>query len=78
MAQMLKETTRQAILDAAKSEFREKGYENASMRTIAEKAGIRNVYGIAAPSKILYLPNNMFREFFGVVKDILRGNMSVV
>ena len=45
---------------------------------IAEKAGIRNVYGIAAPSKILYLPNNMFREFFGVVKDIARGNMSAV
>ena len=39
MAQMLKETTRQAILDAARSEFQEKGYENASMRTIAEKAG---------------------------------------
>ena len=45
---------------------------------IAEKAGIRNVYGVAAPSKFLYLPNNMFREFFGVVKDVLRGNMSAV
>ena len=46
MAQMLKETTRQAILDAARSEFQEKGYENASMRTIAEKAGITvgNIY----------------------------------
>ena len=43
---MLKETTRQAILDAARSEFQKKGYENASMRTIAEKAGITvgNIY----------------------------------
>ena len=42
---------------------------------IARKAGIRNVYGIAAPSKLLYLPNNMLREFFGVVKDALKRNI---
>ena len=44
---------------------------------IARKAGIRYVSGIAAPSKALFLPNNLFREFFGVAKDVLKGNMSV-
>lgn len=42
---------------------------------IAKKAGIRHVSGIAAPSKLLYLPNNMLREFFGVVKDALKRNI---
>ena len=40
---------------------------------IAKKAGIRHVSGIAAGSNPLYLPNNMLREFFGVVKDTLKG-----
>ena len=44
---------------------------------IARKAGIRHVCGIAASSRALFLPNNMFREFFGVVKDVLKGNMSL-
>ena len=42
---------------------------------IAGKAGIRHVSGIAAGSRILYLPNNMLREFFGVLKDFLAGNL---
>ena len=42
---------------------------------LAEKAGIRHVSGIAAPSKWLYFPNNMLREFFGVVKDKLAGHI---
>ena len=46
MAQKLKEETRAAILSAAKEEFEEKGYEDASMRSIANKAGITvgNIY----------------------------------
>lgn len=42
---------------------------------IAKKEGIKNVWGIAAPSYLAQLPNNMFREFFGVMKDFLVGNM---
>ncbi len=42
---------------------------------IAKKAGIRNVSGIAAGSASLYLPNNMLREFFGVLKDAVSGNI---
>ena len=43
--------------------------------SIAEKAGIRHVSGIAAPSRLLYLPNNLLREFFGVIKDRISGNI---
>ena len=42
---------------------------------IAKKAGIRNVCGISAGSVPLFLPNNMLREFFGVAKDLLAGNI---
>ena len=46
MAQKLKEGLRQAIIDAAREEFLDKGYEDASMRNIAAKAGITvgNIY----------------------------------
>lgn len=42
---------------------------------LAEKEGIEKVYGIAAPSYPGQLPNNMLREFFGVMKDFLFGNI---
>ncbi|MCR5331904.1 MAG: YdcF family protein [Lachnospiraceae bacterium] len=45
-----------------------------SMR-IAKKQGIQNVSGIAAGSTPLFLPNNLLREFCGVCKDFLFGNM---
>ena len=38
MAQTLKEETREAIIQSAKEEFLEKGYKDASMRSIASKA----------------------------------------
>lgn len=37
----------------------------------AEKEGLQNVCGIAAGSPLLYLPNNMFREFFAEIKFLL-------
>ena len=42
---------------------------------IAKKQGIAQVCGISAKTNILYVPNNMLREFFGVWKDTLFGNM---
>lgn len=42
---------------------------------IAEKAGLRNVCGIAAQSTPVYLPNNLLRESIGLVKDLLVGNI---
>ena len=37
----------------------------------AKNQGLENVCGIAADTTKLYLPNNMFREFFGVVKYMI-------
>lgn len=42
---------------------------------IARKNGYLHAAGIAAPSTASYLPNNMLRESFGIIKDILAGNM---
>ncbi len=42
---------------------------------LAEAAGYAEVYGLPARSHIGYLPNNMLREFFGMVKDFLFGNL---
>lgn len=43
---------------------------------LARAEGCMDVYGIAAGSHPGYLPNNMLREFFGVVKDFLAGNLT--
>ncbi|MBO5055851.1 MAG: YdcF family protein [Lachnospiraceae bacterium] len=42
---------------------------------IAKKAGYKAVCGIAARGEPFLQYNNMMREFFGVVKDFLVGNM---
>lgn len=42
---------------------------------IAKKQGIKNVCGVPAKSSITYLPNNMLREGFGVIKDFIKGNL---
>lgn len=42
---------------------------------IAKKAGYKDVHGIAAKSYAFLQPQNMLREFFGVVKDFIFGNM---
>lgn len=42
---------------------------------LARKQGLTDISAIAAPSDPLYLPNNMFREFFGLTKDFLMGNL---
>lgn len=42
---------------------------------LAKHQGIKHVYGIAAEAHPLYLPNNMLREFFGVARDLLYGDL---
>lgn len=42
---------------------------------IARHYGIKNVCGISADSNVVFLLNNMVREFFGVVKDLVVGNL---
>lgn len=43
---------------------------------LARVAGYVNVYGIATKAYVPLLPNNMFREFFGIIKDFLAGNLT--
>lgn len=42
---------------------------------LAKHQGIQNVCGIAAPSNIYFQLNNMVREFFGILKDLVCGNL---
>ena len=44
---------------------------------IARRQGMTQAVGIAAPSNAFFLPNNLFRECFGLAKDLLKGNMSI-
>ncbi len=42
---------------------------------LARAAGLHNACGVAADSTALYLPNNMVREAFGIMKDLVCGNL---
>ena len=42
---------------------------------IAKVQGLEGVYGIAADSNVLYLPNNMLRECCGILKDWIMKNI---
>lgn len=42
---------------------------------LAKHQGIQNVCGIAAPSNIYFQLNNMVREFFGILKELVCGNL---
>lgn len=42
---------------------------------IAKVRGLEGVYGIAADSNVLYLPNNVLRECCGIFKDWIMKNM---
>lgn len=43
---------------------------------LARAAGYKEACGIAARSHAGVLPNNMLREFFGIMKDFLVGNLT--
>ena len=45
---------------------------------LARAAGYQIVCGIAARSHFGVLPNNMLREFFGVLKDFAVGNLGIL
>jgi uncharacterized SAM-binding protein YcdF (DUF218 family) len=42
---------------------------------LARKHGFPNACGLAAPSNPLFLPNNLLRESFGIIKGFLCGNL---
>ena len=42
---------------------------------LAKSQGFDEAQGIASPSALYFLPNNMLREFLGILKDRIKGNM---
>lgn len=42
---------------------------------LARHQGIKNVCGISADSNVIFQLNNMVREFFGIIKDLVFGNL---
>lgn len=44
---------------------------------LAKGAGLEDVCGIAARSNVYFQLNNMVREFFGIMKDLLCGNLKM-
>lgn len=45
---------------------------------LARRQGFPDAQGISAASGIYFLPNNMLREFFGIMKDWALGNMDLL
>lgn len=45
---------------------------------LAKRQGFPEAEGFGAPSGVYFLPNNMLREFFGIMKDWVFGNMDLL
>ena len=45
---------------------------------IAKKMGYKNVVGIGAKDDIILSIHNRVREFFGIIKDLVVRNMSLI
>lgn len=45
---------------------------------LARRQGFPDAQGLGATSGIYFLPNNMLREFFGIMKDWVFGNMDLL
>lgn len=81
MAQILKDELRQAILEAAKQEFLDKGYKGASMRSIAKKANmtVGNLYRYFKNKEEINLTivGPTFKEIDQALKAITANNVSM-
>lgn len=72
MAQILKEGLRQAIIDSAKEEFLNNGYENASMRSIAKSANmtVGNLYRYFTNKEDIH--RQIVSETLNEINDLLK------
>ena len=81
MAQILKDELRQAILEAAKQEFLDKGYKGASMRSIAKKANmtVGNLYRYFKNKEEINLTivGPTFKEIDQALKAITANSVSM-
>lgn len=67
------EFSKTMIADGARVGIITNNFHIYRARLIAQKAGIRNTIGIPAKTTPLYLPNNMVREFFAIMKMMMKG-----
>lgn len=81
MPQILKEESRKAIIEAAKEEFLEKGYEDASMRDIAKKAHmtVGNLYRYYDSKEdiIQHIVGGTFKDIDIILKTVSADNISM-
>lgn len=81
MAQVLKDEARQAIIEAAKQEFLEKGYKGASMRSIAKKSHmtVGNLYRYFKNKEDinLFIVAPTFKEIDTALKSLTSNNVSM-
>lgn len=81
MAQILKEESRIAIIEAAKQEFLEKGYKGASMRSIAKKSHmtVGNLYRYFKNKEAINLSivGPTFKEIDNALKSLTSNNVSM-
>lgn len=81
MAQVLKDKCKLAIIDAAKKQFLEKGYKEASMRSIAKAANmtVGNLYRYFDSKEDIskYIVDEVFTKLDEVITDLTKTNISV-
>ena len=81
MAQILKQELRQSIVEAAKEEFLFKGYKRASMRSIAQKAGmtVGNLYRYYKNKEELYrsIVQDTLKEIKTILKNVTSDSVSL-
>ena len=80
---MVDESTQKRILDAGKTEFLEKGFKNASLRNIAQKAGVTTgaIYGYYPDKAALFgalvsEPAEQLRNWYASVQHEFDAHVS--
>lgn len=78
--QYLKEEVKKRIIDSALQEFKEKGYINSSIRTIAKNAGIAsgNIYRYFESKDELFnkIIDPVYNQLMAYISDIEKANYS--
>lgn len=81
MAQILKDELRDKIIESAKSEFLAKGYNGASMRSIAQKAGmtVGNLYRYFKNKEDInaQIVGTTIQSIDEILKDLTSDNVSM-
>lgn len=82
MAQILKDESKKAIIESAKEEFLNKGFNNASMRNIAKKAKmtVGNLYRYFKSKDEIseYIVSDTYNSIDLLIKNLTSNNVSII